>query len=177
MSQNFINENELETESKLSLVVRKPQEGKTSICIKYITDDLFSNNIHIVLTMNTLASGMQFFGRMKEQIGPNRIVVFNSVKKTAGDCHHATNVIDVKSLIRNNNIKVIVCCAHNKKIRDIKEQDIFFSDLPVMIDIYQDQERIIEEILWYSDDAVILKPEEVRIAVIERLQTGVKRYG
>ncbi len=42
---------------------------------------------------------------------------------------------------------------------------------------YQDQERIIEEILWYSDDAVILKPEEVRIAVIERLQSGVKRYG
>lgn len=116
MSDNFTAD---EIENKLSLVVRKPQEGKTSICIKYITDDLFSNNIHIVLTMNTLASGMQFFGRMKEQIGPNRIVVFNSVKKTAGDCHHATNVIDVKSLIRNNNIKVIVCCAHNKKIRDI----------------------------------------------------------
>jgi DNA-directed RNA polymerase subunit beta len=30
----------------------------------------------------------------------------------------------------------------DKKIRDIKEQDIFFSDLPVMIDIYKDQERI-----------------------------------
>lgn len=30
----------------------------------------------------------------------------------------------------------------DKKIRDIKEQDIFFSDLPVMIDIYNDQERI-----------------------------------
>lgn len=30
----------------------------------------------------------------------------------------------------------------DKKIRDIKEQDIFFSDLPVMIDVYKDQERI-----------------------------------
>ena len=118
MSQYFTNENELETESKLSLVVRKPQEGKTSICIKYITDNLSSNIIHIVLTMNTLASGMQFFGRMKEQIGANRIVVFNSVKKTAGDCHHAKDVTGVKSLIKNNNIKVIVCCAHNKKIRE-----------------------------------------------------------
>jgi len=29
-----------------------------------------------------------------------------------------------------------------KKIRDIKEQDIFFSDLPVMIDVYKEQERI-----------------------------------
>ena len=120
MSQYFTNENELETESKLSLVVRKPQEGKTSICIKYITDDLLSNNIHIVLTMNTLASGMQFFGRMKDQIGADRIVVFNSVKKTAGDCHYAKDVIAVKSLItnKNYNIKVIVCCAHNKKIRE-----------------------------------------------------------
>ena len=110
-------ENELETESKLSLVVRKPQEGKTSICIKYITDDLSSNIIHIVLTMNVLSAGMQFFGRMKEQIGAKRIVVFNSVKKTAGDCHYAKDVTTVKSLIRDNNIKVVVCCAHNKKIK------------------------------------------------------------
>jgi proteasome accessory factor B len=42
---------------------------------------------------------------------------------------------------------------------------------------YQDQERLIEEILWYGDDAVVAKPEIVRKAVIERLQSGVKRYG
>jgi proteasome accessory factor B len=42
---------------------------------------------------------------------------------------------------------------------------------------YQDQERLIEEILWYGDDAVVAKPETVRKAVIERLQSGVKRYG
>ena len=42
---------------------------------------------------------------------------------------------------------------------------------------YQDQERLIEEILWYADDAVVLEPEEIRISVINRLQSGVKRYG
>ena len=42
---------------------------------------------------------------------------------------------------------------------------------------YQDQERLIEEILWYGDDAVVIKPESVRSSVIERLQSGVKRYG
>ena len=74
-----------EIESKLSLVVRKPQEGKTTICINSITNDK-SKNIHIVLTMNTLSAGMQFFGRMQNEVGSKKIIVFNSKKQTAGDC-------------------------------------------------------------------------------------------
>ena len=42
---------------------------------------------------------------------------------------------------------------------------------------YQDEERLIEEILWYGDDAVVIKPESVKSAVIDRLKSGVKRYG
>jgi proteasome accessory factor B len=42
---------------------------------------------------------------------------------------------------------------------------------------YQDEERLIEEILWYGDDAVVINPDSVKAAVIERLQSGVKRYG
>ena len=67
-----------EVESKLSLVVRKPQEGKTFICISDITADK-TRNIHIVLTMNTLSAGMQFFGRMEEIVGSKKIVVFNLI--------------------------------------------------------------------------------------------------
>ena len=112
----YITDDDFET--KLSLVVRKPQEGKTFICISNITKDI-TKNIHIVLTMNTLASGMQFFGRMEETIGCNRIIVFNSKKSTAGNCHHAKSVVEVLELVRtNNNIKVIVCCAHEKRIRN-----------------------------------------------------------
>jgi len=108
-----------EIENKLSLVIRKPQEGKTFICINKITRD-DSNKIHIVLTMNTLASGMQFFGRMEEEIGAKRIVVFNSNKKTAGNCHHAKSHGDVIGHIvdATHDIKVIVCCANVKRIRD-----------------------------------------------------------
>ena len=51
----YITDDDFET--KLSLVVRKPQEGKTFICISNITKDI-TKNIHIVLTMNTLASGV-----------------------------------------------------------------------------------------------------------------------
>jgi len=107
-----------EIESKLSLVVRKPQEGKTTICINSITNDK-SKNIHIVLTMNTLSAGMQFFGRMQNEVGSKKIIVFNSKKQTAGDCYHAKTVTQIASLIqKQEDIKVIVCCAHEKRIRE-----------------------------------------------------------
>lgn len=105
-------------ESKICLVIRKPQEGKTFICIANITIDR-SNNIHIVLTMNTLAAGMQLFGRMEESIGSKRIIVFNSKKQTAGNCHHARNIDEIFALLRKYpDIKVIVCCAHEKRFRE-----------------------------------------------------------
>lgn len=108
-----------EIESKLSIIVRKPQEGKTSICIDSILKDP-SETIHLVLTMNTLSAGMQFFGRMERNIQPKRIVVFNSDKSSAGDCHHAKSVINILKLIKqkSNNIKVIVCCAHTKRFKE-----------------------------------------------------------
>ena len=69
-----IDEVDEEIKSKISLVIRKPQEGKTFICIRYITQDK-TYNIHIVMTMNTLSAGMQFFCRMEEEIGSKNIIV------------------------------------------------------------------------------------------------------
>jgi hypothetical protein len=107
-----------EVNNKLSLIVRKAQEGKTFICINSILSD-YSNDIHIVLTMNTLSAGMQFFCRMEKEIGCKSIIVFNSDKKSAGDCLHASNVDEIFKLIRkHNNIKVIVCCAHTKRFAE-----------------------------------------------------------
>jgi len=117
-SRTIYTEDDEELENKISLVARKPQEGKTFICISNITGDK-TRNIHVVLTMNTLASGMQFFGRMQEDIGSKRIIVFNSKKSTAGGCLHAKTVNDIMVLIRTHpDIKVIVCCAHEKRIRE-----------------------------------------------------------
>ena len=111
-------EDDEDLENKFSLVIRKPQEGKTFICISNITTDK-KKNIHIVLTMNTLASGMQFFGRMEELVGAKRIIVFNSKKSTAGNCLHAKDVNGVMNLLRKHqDVKVIVCCAHEKRIRE-----------------------------------------------------------
>lgn len=107
-------------ESKLSLVVRKPQEGKTFICITNIKSDINSgkNNIHIVMTMNTISSSQQFFSRMENEIGTEKIVVFNSKKESAGDCKHTKDICSLCNIIKNDpEIKVIVCCAHEKRIR------------------------------------------------------------
>jgi hypothetical protein len=105
-----------ELENKFSLVLRKPQEGKTYICITSIIKDK-SKNIHIVLTMNTLCSGMQFLNRMQEYINPKQIIVFNSDENTAGNCLYAKDLEQVLQYIRLGNIKVIVCCAHYSKFR------------------------------------------------------------
>jgi hypothetical protein len=129
-------------ENKLSLVIRKPQEGKTFICISNITKDTTNKNIHLVLTMNTLASGMQFFGRMEETVGSNRIIVFNSKKDTAGNCHYAKTVSEVIRLIRtDNNIKVIVCCAHEKRIRNSIPQ--LLDDIMDSISLSQENRKFI----------------------------------
>jgi len=42
---------------------------------------------------------------------------------------------------------------------------------------YRDQERFIEEVLWYGDDAVLIEPHSVKAEIITRLESGVKRYG
>lgn len=120
MDENVFDEEEIEIEfhSKLSLVIRKVQEGKTYICTSIIDHDK-TNDIHLVITMCTLSAGMQFFGRMEEQIGPENIIVLNSEPRTAGRCHHARNAGDViVLLIKFPKIKVIVCCAHSVRFND-----------------------------------------------------------
>jgi hypothetical protein len=106
-----------EFESKISLVSCKPQEGKTFICINNIKNDS-SRTIHLVLTMNTIDSSAQFFGRIKREIHQKRIIVFNSKKESAEGCHHAKNVNGVMSCLIQEEIKVIVCCAHKNRFRD-----------------------------------------------------------
>lgn len=131
-----VHEVDEEIKSKISLVIRKPQEGKTFICITYIKQDK-TRNIHIVMTMNTLSAGMQFFGRMEEEIGSKNIIVFNSKKETAGDCHHAKNIDEVfKLIMKYPNIKVIVCCAHEARFRTNKNKHL--NSIPELLLLAED---------------------------------------
>lgn len=121
-------ENEI---SKFRLEVRRPQEGKTVLCINHIIQDI-SNCIHLVLTMNTIASSLQFLGRMQEIIGGDRIVILNSKKKSSGGCHYAkdigvvTNLIG-KTLSGEKNIKVIVACSNCKRFNESLPDLLFWA--------------------------------------------------
>ena len=135
-----------ENASKLSLIIRKPQEGKTFICIRLIIKDP-TNCIHIVLTMNTISAGMQFFSRMEEKISSKKIIVFNSNPKSSGNCHHAKTITDIFDIIRKYpEIKVIVCCAHEKRFQDDipkllhrASDSKFFDKLQIKFDIHIDE--------------------------------------
>jgi len=39
---------------------------------------------------------------------------------------------------------------------------------------FRDRERLIEEVLWYGDDAVLHSPADIRAEIISRLEIGVK---
>ena len=63
------------TTKHLYAIIRKPQEGKTFICLENIMRS--PEYIHLIVTMNTIKSNNQFFERAKERFG-NNIRVFNS---------------------------------------------------------------------------------------------------
>ena len=42
---------------------------------------------------------------------------------------------------------------------------------------FRDDDRFLEEILWYGSDVVLIEPLDLRQQIIERLKAGVKRYG
>ena len=84
----------------LYAIIRKPQEGKTFICINNIKQN--PKTIHIIFTMNTIKSNKQFFERANQEFGDN-LIILNSEKKT--DASHSNDVLDViDNLIKDNKI-------------------------------------------------------------------------
>ena len=61
----------------LYAIIRKPQEGKTFICLNNIKQNM--ENIHIIFTMNTIKSNKQFFERAKTEFG-EKLTILNSEK-------------------------------------------------------------------------------------------------
>jgi proteasome accessory factor B len=42
---------------------------------------------------------------------------------------------------------------------------------------FRDQERFLEEILWYGSDVVVIEPADLRQQIVELLREGVRKYG
>jgi glycerophosphoryl diester phosphodiesterase len=101
-------------EKCLYAIIRKPQEGKTFICLENIQSS--PESYHLIITMNTIKSNLQFFERAKARFGRN-ICVFNSrgnKKDENPDYLHAKDVNGVKKHLKNGS-NVVIMCAHHKR--------------------------------------------------------------
>lgn len=102
----------------LYAIIRKPQEGKTFICLENIKKNI--NDVHLVITMNTIKSNLQFFSRLKNKFNNDKICIFNSKgkkKENSEDFYHCRSVLDVKKNIIYNNVNIIVLCAHSTRFQ------------------------------------------------------------
>lgn len=109
----------MEEEKYLYAIIRKPQSGKTFICLENIKLNL--KDIHIVITMNTIKSSNQFLSRSREVFG-EKICIFNSekLKKEEMTMHVKNPYEAIKSIKKGNSILIV--CAHPKRFRkDINE--------------------------------------------------------
>ena len=98
----------------LYAIIRKPQEGKTFICLENICRNL--DCFHLIITMNTIKSNLQFFERARAKFG-EKICVFNSKGKKKDQNEnflHAKDVTGVKKHMIKG-VEVVIMCAHRKR--------------------------------------------------------------
>ena len=69
--------NESQSEYKHLYAIEKPQKGKTFVCLENIRQT--PNTVHIIVTMNTIKSNLQFMERAQVKFGKN-LCVLNSKK-------------------------------------------------------------------------------------------------
>lgn len=127
----------------LCAIIRKPQEGKTFICLENIREN--ADCYHLIITMNTIKSNLQFFERAKERFG-EKICVFNSKtskKDQNKDFLHAKDVSGVKRNLING-AEVVIMCAHPKR---------FDSSILDLLDEIDDSKKIRKEVIIHIDEA------------------------
>lgn len=146
----------------LCAIIRKPQEGKTFICLKNI--NMNPACFHLIITMNTIKSNLQFFQRAKECFGEN-ICVFNSrepKKDQHPDFLHAKDVGSVKKHLINGS-NVVIMCAHHKRF----DESILDLLSEVSADIRLNKQVIIhideahEYVKWYRPKVVMMNENSI----------------
>ena len=130
----------------LYAIIRKPQEGKTFICLEGINQSL--NAIHLIVTMNTIKSNKQFFERAFNKFGDS-ICILNSEKSLNTNINHARSSIDVIKFIKNG-IKIIIMCAHRKR---------FNESIIEILDLVDDSNSINKKLFIHIDEAHAYIPQ------------------
>jgi hypothetical protein len=130
----------MENEYKyLYTIIRKPQEGKTFICLENIKQN--SDIIHFIVTMNTIKSNKQFFERAKDQFG-EKLIVLNSENK--GVSYQTKNILNVWKGIKDNKIEIVIMCGH--KVR-------FTESIHALIDLINSTSGCNKKIIIHIDEA------------------------
>ena len=127
----------------LCAIIRKPQEGKTFICLENIKTN--GQSYHLIITMNTIKSNLQFFERARAQFG-EKICVFNSrgkKKEQRGGFLHAKSVPKVKKHLKNG-AEVVIMCAHPKR---------FDESIIELLEEIEDSPRIKRNVIIHIDEA------------------------
>lgn len=122
----------------LYAIIRKPQEGKTFICINNIKQN--PKTIHIIFTMNTIKSNKQFFQRTSEIFG-DKLIILNSEKSS--EACHANNLMEVAINLINGTKEILIMCCH--KVR-------FTKSLQILIEILKRTENG-KSIMIHIDEA------------------------
>ena len=146
----------------LCAIIRKPQEGKTFICLENIHCN--GQSYHLIVTMNTIKSNLQFFERAKARFG-NKICVFNSQCKKKDqdpDFLHANNVHSVKKHIIGG-AEVVILCGHPKRFDE--------SIIDLLGDI-EDSKKINKSVMIHIDEAHAYVPA-FRDKIVEMNMFGV----
>lgn len=144
----------------LYAIIRKPQEGKTFICLKNIS--MNNDNIHIIVTMNTIKSNNQFFERAFERFG-NKICILNSKGSSNNEYNQTNNIYDILKYIKKKDCNIIICCAHPKRFRqsisDLIEEIDDSRRINKFISIHIDEAHAY--VPSYSDDITSINSQEI----------------
>lgn len=117
----------------VNIVIRRPQYGKTSICMETIKRQ--RDKVHIIITMNTLKSNEQFFSRCEKVFSEKSICIFNS-KQTS-------NILEVKNQIVQEGKNIVILCAHYKRFRN---------SIHGLLDLLEDSRSFDKKVIIHIDE-------------------------
>jgi hypothetical protein len=104
---NFEEIKDIDELKHIKAVIRKPQSGKTYVCLKSIANA--PDSIHIILTMNTIIANDQFKERCSKDF-KDKYIIHNSKKKSG--------LLDVSNAIKSGKINIVIMCAHPVRFKN-----------------------------------------------------------
>lgn len=127
----------------LCAIIRKPQEGKTFICLENIRTN--GHCYHLIITMNTIKSNLQFFERARVQFG-EKICVFNSKEKKKDQAEgflHAKDITGVKKHLKAG-AYIVIMCAHPKR---------FDASIIELLEEIEESSKLNRQVIIHIDEA------------------------